>query len=339
MGLLQGFFDWIFCVEKPGGAFSSPINMTEFFGKEKEKEFVKKAGSSIYRPKSFDEYVGQEKAKSILKSYIQALQERGKVFPHLLIHGKAGCGKTTLARIIANEFGKDIDEVITSKVREFKTLFKSFNAIEGGMVFLDEIHGIPRDLVEQIYTIMEDFIHGNESIEPFTLVGATTELGEILKDRKPFYDRFKIVIELEDYTVEDLTEIIKQYRLHMFFGDTLDDSVYETIARNCRETPRTALRYLESTIYLNGDVKQVLDNFNILKDGFTARDLKTLEYIAQNEKGVGLQGLAAYLGISEQNYSYEIEPYLLKKGLIMRTPRGRKIAEKGLEKIEELKNE
>ena len=93
---------------------------------------------------------------------------------------------------------------------------------------------------------------------------------------------------------------------------------------------------MESTIYLEGNIAQALDNCGIIDDGYTNRDLKILKYIEENEKGVGVQGLAAYLGISADNYMYEIEPYLLQTGLILRSPRGRKITEKGKEKIKEL---
>ena len=98
-----------------------------------------------------------------------------------------------------------------------------------------------------------------------------------------------------------------------------------------------AIRLLEATIYFEGEIDKVLIAFNILKDGYTVKDLKVLEYVRQNEKGVGLQGIASYLGTSQANYLYEMEPYLLKSNLILRSPRGRKITLEGIEKIEELK--
>jgi len=294
----------------------------------------------VFRPETFDEYIGQEKAKDILKSYIRAVKERNKTFPHILIHGKAGCGKTTLAKIIANELGEEFVETISSEISSSYDLEWKIDEVgEDGIIFLDEIHSLSRDTCESMYSMMEDFTLDGESIEPFTLIGATTELGEILKDRRPFYDRFKIIIELEDYTELQLSAIAYQFKQNSFPDDEIANYIYDEIGKNCRGTPRTAIRLLEATIYLNGDINRVLKNFSILKDGYTEKDLKILKYIAKSKGGVGLQGLSAYLGTSAENYTYEIEPYLLKQGLIIRTPRGRKIAEDGLSKIEELDNE
>jgi holliday junction DNA helicase RuvB len=293
----------------------------------------------VYRPDDFDSYIGQEKAKNILKAYISAIKERGKVFPHLLIHGKAGCGKTTLAKIVAKNLGVAFEETITSDVSDIFTLQLKIGRVNGGVLFLDEVHGLDRATAESIYSIMEDFAYNGRPIQEFTLIGATTEIGEIMRDRRPFYDRFKIIIELEDYTPTDLSTIAHQYKEMTFPIDMLKTEVYTTIGKNCRGTPRTAIRLVEATIYLNGDVSKALYNFDIIKDGFTSKDLKLLKYIAVNEKGVGLQGIASYLGTAEESYLYEIEPYLLTNNLIIRSPRGRKITIEGLQKIKELEDE
>ena len=291
----------------------------------------------VFRPTTFADYIGQEKAKNILKAYIKGTKEREKIMPHVLIHGKAGCGKTTLAKIIAAELGVMIKESITSGF-DLSTLSDTLREVENSILFLDEIHGLPREGAEQLYSAMEDFQVDGYNIGEFTLIGATTELGEIIKDRRPFYDRFKIIIELEDYEPKDLATIAKQYKEKTFPDDVMTDEVLAKIGRNSRGTPRTAIRLTEATIYLGGDLDQVLDNYSIIKDGFTLKDLKVLEYVGQNENGVGLQGLASYLQTSTENYTYEIEPYLLQQGLILRTPRGRKITDNGLKKIKELKS-
>jgi len=328
--IILGFL--IYWVLKP--LFTSEEN----YDIEKAKIFLKEAYKETrltFRPSTFDEYIGQRKAKRILKNYIKAVKEKNKIMPHILLYGKAGMGKTTLAKIIANELEVNIVEVITSEILDIETFFKYLEEVDGGILFLDEIHAITRDNAEKLYSIMEDFNYNGQYIKPFTLIGATTEVGEIIRNRKPFYDRFKIIIELEDYTEEDLIQIAKQYQERVFNED-LEEDIYKTLAKNCRGTPRTLIRLLEATNYFDKNVKEVLESFGIIKDGFTYKDLKILKYIAQNEKGIGLQGLISYLDTSRYNYLYEIEPYLLKNNCIVRTPRGRKITERGLEIIKML---
>ena len=287
---------------------------------------------TIFRPDTFDTYIGQERAKSILKAYIKGVKENNALFPHILIHGKAGTGKTTLAKIVAHEVDVSLVEVITSSIKHFWKLKMMINQNEGNFLFLDEIHALERDMAEQFYTIMEDFTYNGDPVSHFTIVGATTEIGEILKTRKPFYDRFKIIIELEDYSTEDLTRIIEQYQEKIFPDKDIAENVFEEISINCRTIPRMAIRLLEATVFV-GDVIQVLRHFGILYKGYNINDLKALKYIEYNKKGVGLQSIASFLGTSKENYLYQTEPYLLQNQMILRTPRGRKISEKGSELI------
>lgn len=296
----------------------------------------KNSSLSLYRPDKFIDYIGQSRAKNTLKSYIDATKTRQQVMPHILIHGKAGCGKTTLARIVAKELGVNYKEIITSTIKCSFDLISQINEVDGGILFLDEIHALDRPTAESIYMIMEDFRYNQQSIKPFTLIGATTEMGELIKDRRPFVDRFKIHIELENYSETDLSKMMRQYRNMVFPKDELSDETFDLVSKNCRLTPRIGIRLLESIIYLNGDIKTALNNAGIIKDGYTEKDLKILRYIEQNDKGVGLQGLASYLGTSTKNYENDIEPYLLQNNLIVRTPRGRKITVTGKSKIQEL---
>lgn len=290
----------------------------------------------LFRPQNFEQYLGQEKAKTILKDYINAMRERQEIMPHILIHGPAGTGKTTLARIIANELEVPFNELITSTIKSsFDLLFK-IQMTKGGIIFLDEIHSIERSLGESIYTAMEDFLYNGQPIHPFTLAGATTELGELIETRSPFVDRFKIILELEDYGISELAMMSEQYKNAVFPNDKISKELYVIIAYNSRRTPRMVIRLTECLVYMKGDIRKVLHNFNIIQDGYTYKDLKTLNYIKDNQKGVGLEGLASYLGTSKKNYVSILEPYLLKTNLIVRTGRGRKITDQGIQKILEL---
>jgi Holliday junction DNA helicase RuvB len=290
---------------------------------------------SLYRPPTFSEYIGQTNAKELLTAVIQATKTRGSYFPHTLVSGQAGTGKTTLAKIVAHELGVPFTELITSTVDTSFDLLARINETNGGVLFLDEIHGLSRPMAESIYSIMEDFCYNGLNIKPFTMIGATTELGELIKNRRPLVDRFKIKIELDEYTLNELAVIIQHYKSQMFPKDIINGGLFYDIAKNARGNPRLAIGLLENTIYV-GDLTKTLKYFKLIKDGYTLRDLKTLKYISLNEKGVGLQGLTSYLGTSAENYMQDIEPWLLRNNLIVRTPRGRKITPEGQQKIIEL---
>jgi len=283
---------------------------------------------NTFRPNVFDGYIGQKRAKSILKTYIKEVKIRGTPLPHLLISGKAGYGKTTLARLVANELKVDFKELLGPTVEDFYYLMEYIENLKGGMLFIDEIHAIPRNKVEGIYSVMEDFAFEGEKIEPFTLIGATTELGEIIKNRKPFYDRFKIIIELEDYTLYNLASIVSQYKNNKFPKDKLTEKDYKLIAKNCKGTPRKAIRLLEASIYFK-NVNKVLKNFGIIKNGYTKTDLEVLKYLKLNKSGVGVDSICGYLETSRDNYLFEIEMWLLKTKALIRTPKGRKLTEHG----------
>lgn len=291
--------------------------------------------NKIFRPKVLSEYIGQKNIKEIINSYINAIKEKNLVFPHILISGAPGYGKTTLALIIINLLNKKFYQTIGSNISNDFNFINIINKLEGGSLYIDEIHALERNMVEKLYPLMEDF----KDIQPFTLIGSTTELGSMIKDREPFVDRFKLLIELENYNIEDLVKIACQYKNKVFENENINNSIYLKLAQNCRNTPRLLLRLLEATIYFNGEINKVLKSFGIIKNGLNIKDFKVLEYINSNSSGVGLNSIALYINTSQENYLYSIEPYLLQNGLITRTHKGRKITEKGKIILEELKNE
>ena len=333
--IFRAIAEWVFPPPKRVMIKDFHCSALDKFRNTEEKVIKKteKKSNNIYRPLLFKDYIGQVDAKETIKSYIEGTRKRNKIFPHFLINGNAGCGKTTLVRIIANELKVNITELVGKGIFNLEQLIESFLSAQGGIVFIDEIHALPREFVEPLYSIMEDFTYEGQEIEPFIFAGATTELGEIIKDRRPFYDRFKIKIELDDYTIWDIRKIIKQYQERIFPEDKLEVNDYTRLARNSRMTPRRGINLLESAIYLNGNVNKALKNNKIIANGFTRKDLDALKYISSSTNGVGLESVALYLDTSKENYVYEVEPFLLRNGLITRTSKGRKITQLGVKMI------
>lgn len=229
-------------------------------------------------------------------------------------------------------------ELIASEINNISELVDLITDNERSLIFLDEIHGLPRSFVEPLYPLMEDFRHDGQQISPFTLIGATTEIGEIVKTRRPFYDRFVLKQELEDYLPSHIQKIIYNFNIKKYNDTILDPEIHRLISLNARNTPRVALSMLESAIYLNGNINAVLKSSNIICNGYTRTDLKALQVIAKHNRGIGVQGLCAFLNVSIDTYMYQIEPYLLKTHCILRTSKGRQITPYGVRIIKKLES-
>lgn len=303
---------------------------------EEVPDTVPETNSPLYRPLSFNDYIGQDKSKNILKSFIKGTKKFDKTFPHTIIYGNAGCGKTTLARIIANELKIGWIELLAQDIGVDEFL-SAIREVDGGIIFLDEVHRMKRDTVEQLYSLMEDFMWNGQPVTPFTLIGATTEIGEIIKTRRPFYDRHKIIIELEDYTTDDMYKIIDKYIDKTYPDEPKAKAKLLTIAENSRYTPRKSIRLADYLYYSDLTMDEVLRNNNIIEKGYMVKDLKVLDYLKKVGHPVGVDCLALYLDVPTVTYNYEVEPYLIKMGAISRTPRGRTITEKGKKILENLK--
>lgn len=284
----------------------------------------------LWRPEKFDQYVGQDNLKKIIQAYIKGSKEFKTSFPHMLIDGSAGTGKTTIAYLVAKYLDKDFVECVANTIKSPQQFIDKLVECNGGILFLDEIHMINKQVANFILPILEDFQINGKRIKPFTFFACTTELGIVIKKFKPLVDRMKIQKTLEPYTTNELATITKQYKEKSFADFTVDDTLFYRIAENARGTPRVALRLLESFIFMGVDFDEVLHSYSIVKEGITHNDVKILELLNEKEKGVGLKSLCAYLATSEENYLYQIENYLLYKGLITINSR-RTITDKGKE--------
>ncbi|MGY3748653.1 Holliday junction branch migration DNA helicase RuvB [Vagococcus acidifermentans] len=295
------------------------------------------------RPQRLSQYIGQDKVKRELTIYIEAAKQRQEALDHVLLYGPPGLGKTTLAMVISNELDVNIRTTSGPAIERPGDLVAILNELEGGdVLFIDEIHRLPRIAEEMLYSAMEDFYvdimigQGPTAhpvhfpLPPFTLVGATTRAGML---SAPLRDRFGIISHMEYYTDADLKEIVLR-SADIFKTEILDTGAFE-IARRSRGTPRIANRLLKrvrdfAQVEGNGVVTteiadKALDLLQVDHEGLDYVDQKILRTMIEMYQGgpVGLGTLA--VNISEETETVEdmYEPYLIQKGFIQRTQRGR----------------
>lgn len=288
-------------------------------------------------------YIGQDKVKNELKVYIQAAKARSEALDHVLLYGPPGLGKTTLAMVIANELDVRIHSTSGPAIERPGDLMVLLNELEAGdVLFIDEIHRLPRIVEEVLYSAMEDYyvdiIIGQGptahpvhfTLPPFTLVGATTKAGSL---SAPLRDRFGIVSRMEYYSLEDLRQIV--HRSSDVLSTKIDESGAVEIALRSRGTPRVANRLL----------RRVRDFAQVYRDGLITKEIadKALSILSVDNKGlddldrqilttmirfynggpVGLSTIAANIGEEMETIEDMYEPYLLQLGFLQRTPRGR----------------
>jgi holliday junction DNA helicase RuvB len=290
---------------------------------------------ALWRPSDFSQYVGQESLKNILNSYLRGCKELEKPFPHFLVDGKAGTGKTTIAYILASKLGLTFKEAVANTVKSPQQLIDLLVEVNGGVLLLDELQVINRQVATFLLPIMEDFKINGQNIKPFTLFGATTEKGILLKKWKPLVDRFKVQKTLDPYSLDELSTLLNQYKDKTFKNVNIEESVFILLAKNSRGTPRIGIRLLESFVYMQKPLADVFKAYNIVRDGITTEDIKVLKLLAENTNGIGLNSICAYLQTSVENFMYQQESYLIELGL-MTIGNRRTITKRGKELLDEL---
>lgn len=305
------------------------------------------------RPLKLSEYIGQEKVKDNLKVFIKAAQLREESLDHVILHGPPGLGKTTLANIIAREMGGTLKITSGPAIEKAGDLASILTTLtDKDVLFIDEIHRLSRTVEEILYPAMEDYsldiVIGKGAqaksirldLARFTLIGATTRIGLLTS---PLRDRFGVQLSMEYYSNEELKEIIVRSARILDFE--ISDEGAISIARRSRGTPRIANRLLKrvrdfsqvkgENIITDETAEMALKLLDVDDEGFDRIDRKILEAMVHHFNGgpVGAETLSFFIGEEVDTIVDVYEPYLLQKGFIMRTPRGRVVTDKTYEHL------
>lgn len=294
------------------------------------------------RPNKFKDIIGQDKVKKSLQISIKSAKEREEPLGHTLIDSQPGYGKTTLAMAIANELGCNTKTILGGNIKSFKDILPTLTNVQPhDILFIDEIHRVNKRIAESLYTVLEDFridlpFENDEGeyeiisidLPKFTVIGATTEVGKLVK---PFIDRFKLQFTLSQYSKGEISQLLIKNCEELKVS--IENKALDILSVASRGTPRVAISLLEwiRDYAVAHDLKVVTETNlvdalamrEIGRDGSTLNDRRYISFLRKQKVPVGLETIVASTGIDKNTVEYVVEPFLLARGLIKKTNKGR----------------
>jgi len=325
------------CIDKVKSAFI-PIKEEIIEEKKEYHSDQIKPKKYSFRPQTLEQYIGQENPKELIEINLKKIRTIKPV--HFIISGSKGTGKSTLAYIIAKNLGLDIQTYVAGNftIQNLQDFLRANeSAVNPLILFCDEIHGLPREIGEFMYVLLEDFklATGGTPVRPFIFIGATTDLHILQKKLSPMIDRCQLV-NLEHYNIENMKKILMQYNEKIYQISVTNDE-YEILSRNSRYTPRLALSLFDDFAIVK-DIKKVLKAHQIVKDSLNTNDIIVLRHLAERKSAVGVEVLSIITQQTKQDYMTLQEPFLIMEQYISRGSRGRMITEKGITLLQGLEN-
>ena len=289
------------------------------------------------KPFKLNEFIGQEENKKSIQTTIKIMQQIKPI--NLFIHGYPGCGKSTLAEIVANELGAKFIYTIPEQLKNVDKITEVLNTIQSNksltVWMLDECHNADKKLINILLPILQDHKLGDVIIREFVMIMATTDYNKLYKKSEALISRFQTKIYLEKYSLQDIITILKQYKQKLNIDVNIPEADYILLAENSKGIPREAINLLLKRLVLP-NIMDIFKENKIVYNGLNQKDIQILNCLNGLESPIGANFLSQKVGLIDADYQQVYEPFLVEAGLIERTARGRMISLKGKELLKGL---